>query len=125
MSDDLRRLETAISWILKIGVVSSGILAASGLILAYLQTGSANLTLSPQWQVPTRSFFSFVFEAGPSLTSNPSPMNIVALGIVLLMLTPYTRVVASVIYFGKVRDVKYLCITLLVLIIITSSLLWL
>jgi uncharacterized membrane protein len=38
-------------------------------------------------------------------------------------MTPYLRVVASVVYFGLVRNAKYLIITLFVLIILTASLL--
>ena len=39
------------------------------------------------------------------------------------MITPYMRVVASVIYFGAARNVKYIVITTFVLVILTASLL--
>jgi len=50
-------------------------------------------------------------------------MQVLGLGIVVLMLTPYVRVLASVLYFGLVRNPKYLLITFFVLIVLTASLL--
>jgi uncharacterized membrane protein len=39
------------------------------------------------------------------------------------MITPYVRVLASVVYFGVVRNLKYVIITAFVLVILTASLL--
>ena len=50
-------------------------------------------------------------------------MEVLGLGIVVLMLTPYVRVVASVLYFGLAKNPKYLLITLFVLLVLTASLL--
>jgi uncharacterized membrane protein len=52
----------------------------------------------------------------------PSPLNIMSLGIMTLMLTPYVRVVAGVIYYGVQKDWKYVGITLFVLAVITTGL---
>ncbi len=46
----------------------------------------------------------------------------ITLGIVVLILTPYIRVIASVIYFGIRKDYKYVIITLFVLTALTISL---
>jgi hypothetical protein len=43
-------------------------------------------------------------------------------GIVILLLTPYLRVVFSVLYFSFEKDYKYALITLFVLIVLTLSL---
>lgn len=91
----------------------------------YAQTGSQTLELTSQWSVTSNNFFSFVASGLPSFISSPSPFGLVALGVILLMLTPYVRVLVSVVYFAKTDDVRYLGITLVVLAIITLSLLYL
>lgn len=122
MSEDDTRLETTIGWILVIGVLASVVFESVGLALNYSQTHDLSLTLSPAWNVQSRNFFSFVVTALPSVVTAPSAVSLVSLGIILLMLTPYARVVASVVYYGVIRDYRYLGITLLVLTIITISL---
>lgn len=125
MSDGDERLETAISWILIVGVVTSLILGAAGLALSYAQTGDQTLALTSQWRVSSNNFFSFVAAGLPSFLASPGPVGLVALGVILLMLTPYVRVIVSVLYFAKIEDLRYLGITLIVLTIITLSLLYL
>jgi uncharacterized membrane protein len=44
------------------------------------------------------------------------------LGIAILMLTPYVRVILSVIHFSRERNIKYVLITLFVLALLTISL---
>ena len=46
------------------------------------------------------------------------------LGIALLILTPYARVILSVLYFIGRKDLKYILITLFVFILLTISLLF-
>jgi uncharacterized membrane protein len=53
---------------------------------------------------------------------NPDYASLMALGLVLLMLTPYLRVVASAVYFAFSRNYKYVAITLIVLAMLTASL---
>ncbi len=43
-------------------------------------------------------------------------------GVIVLMLTPYLRVVLSAAYFAWEKDAKYVLITLFVLIVLTLSL---
>ena len=116
------RLEITIGWILIIGVLASVVFESIGLALNYTQTRDLSVTLSPAWNVQSSNFFSFVVSALPSVVTAPSAVSLVALGIVLLMLTPYARVVVSVIYYGVTKDYRYFGITLLVLAIITISL---
>ena len=47
----------------------------------------------------------------------------VALGVTVLVLTPYARVVAAMIYYSYVRDWRYVVITFLVFAVITVGLL--
>ena len=43
-------------------------------------------------------------------------------GIVVLILTPFIRIIVSVVYFGREKNWKYVFITLFVLLVITLSL---
>ncbi len=122
MSDEESKLESAISWILLVGVVASVVLDSAGLALGYLNTHDLALPLSSTWHVQATNFFSFVESAVPSVSAGPSAVSLLTLGIILLILTPYLRVVASVIFYAARRDFRYLGITLLVLVIITISL---
>lgn len=103
--------------------MASVILESIGLALNYVNTRDLALPISSNWHVESRDFFSFVTSALPLISTGPSAVNMIALGVILLMLTPYVRVVASVVFYGVRKDYKYLGITLLVLTIITISLL--
>jgi len=53
---------------------------------------------------------------------NGSAILFMTAGIMVLILTPYIRVIASVIYFGWEKNFKYVLITLFVLVVVTLSL---
>jgi len=57
-----------------------------------------------------------------SFARGATPLSLIALGIVLLMVTPYLRVLASVLYFTVERNPKYALISLFVLAVLTISL---
>lgn len=119
------KLELAISYILIIGVIASVAMEAIGIFSYYYINRDLSITFQPQYALKGADFFSY---SGVTLQSliqgNWTPFQILALGLVLLMITPYMRVVASVVYFGLVRNVKYLFITAFVLAILTASLLF-
>jgi uncharacterized membrane protein len=123
LSERGAKLEPILSWILIGGVLASLVAETFGLALDYAQTGSVTITLTSAWNVHSINFFSYVTTSLPPLLAGRSAVGFVALGIILLMLTPYVRVVASVIYYGATKDYRYFGITLLVLVIITISLL--
>lgn len=89
----------------------------------YLQTGDASLTLAPAWQAGGTDFFSFAWSSIASVATSATPFALISLGIVVLMLTPYARVIAAVIYYAAERDWRFMGITILVLSIITFGLL--
>jgi uncharacterized membrane protein len=117
-------LDRAISYILIVGVIASVAVEAVGILSYYNANHDFSVVFQPQYALKGANFFSY---SGTMLQSlilgNWTPFQILALGIVLLMITPYIRVVASVIYFGLIRNRKYLVITAFVLIILTASLL--
>jgi len=49
------------------------------------------------------------------------PLAIIALGLIFLLITPVLRVAVSVLAFAAARDLLYVAITLLVLLILISS----
>lgn len=118
------KLELVISYILMIGVVSSVVVEAIGILNYYYANRDLTIAFQPQYALKGRDFFSY---SGATLQSliqgNWTPLQILGLGLVLLMITPYVRVLASVVYFGLVKNLKYVIITAFVLIILTASLL--
>ena len=117
------KLEFAMGYILVAGVLLSLIVESVGLSLLYLQTGNLSLDFAPVWRLGGSDFFTYTVNVLSSIRLNSAPPTIMASGIILLMLTPYTRVVVSVAYFAGIRNYKYLMITTLVLVILTLSLL--
>ena len=118
------KLELAISFILIVGVIVSVAIEAIGIFSYYYVHRNLNIIFQPQYALKGADFFSYSGVTVLSLIQgNWTPFQILALGLVLLMITPYMRVVASVIYFGMARNVKYIVITTFVLVILTASLL--
>ncbi|MBS7627156.1 DUF1634 domain-containing protein [Candidatus Bathyarchaeota archaeon] len=119
----LEKLELAISYILIFGVVSSVMIEAFGILIHYYAEGNLNITFEPKSVLKGANLFVFIGSTFQSILQGSSTsFNILSLGLALLIITPYVRVLASVIYFGMVRDIKYLFITLSVLVILTASL---
>ncbi len=110
-----------ISYILIGGVGLSFAIEVAGLAWYYIQTGGLSFDFSSRWQLTGTSFFSYI--AGLfSNTTGGGPLALMAVGIVILMLTPYIRVIASAIHFGATRNLKYLFFTIFVLVVLTLSL---
>lgn len=110
-----------LSYILIGGVALSFATEVIGLALYYLQTGGFAIDFSSQWQLTGSNFFSYV--AGfLSASAGFSAKRVMAVGIVILMLTPYVRVLASAVHFGAAKNPKYLLFTVFVLAVLTLSL---
>ena len=120
-SQDSGRLETIISWLLIAGVVMSLVLEITGIVLYQRQFGNIAISSDNFVFIHGMNFFTFIaglFHPNFDGTS----LLLMTAGLVVLMLTPFIRVLVSVIYFGRVKDAKYVLITLFVLVIITISL---
>ncbi|MGD0689100.1 MAG: DUF1634 domain-containing protein [Candidatus Bathyarchaeia archaeon] len=118
------KLDSLISYILIFGVLVSVALEALGIAGYYSSNGNLNILFRPSFAMKETDFFSYAGKLFQELSMGGwSPMQVLGLGIVVLMLTPYLRVVASVLYFGLARNPKYLLITLFVLLVLTASLL--
>jgi uncharacterized membrane protein len=115
------RLETTISYLLIIGVMASLVTEVAGMILMYLSYKQLLISSDPGFIIRGRDFFTFVYN---QFTNNneTAAVRLMTLGIVFLMLTPYLRVIISAFYFSLRKNVKYVLITLFVLILLTVSL---
>jgi len=124
MVRDGHDLEVLIGRILTLGVLFSMILLSLGLIVYVFQNGGLNLTFDESLVLSGENIFMVMRPLFKALLSGENPSRtFMALGILMLMVTQYVRVVASVLYFSMIRDLKYVVITLFVLTIITLSLL--
>ena len=118
------QLELVISYILIIGVIGSVAIEILGILSYYYSNWNLNIVFQPEYALKGADFFSYARTIFlESLQLRWEPFQILGLGMVLLMITPYMRVAASVIYFGLVKNLKYLFITLFVLVVLTTSLL--
>ncbi len=119
--DEEKGFNTELSYILIAGVAVSVSLEIAGLAVYYAQTGSLAFDYSSQWQLTGPNFFSYVGSLFSSLAS-ASSIQLMALGIIILMLTPYVRVIASAIHFITTKNLKYVAFTFFVLTVLTLSL---
>ena len=124
MAEKVRRVELAISLVLRIGVVVSVAVIAVGLGLMFAHHGA---------YLPIRGHFSY-----KELTSKSTPFphsfaslghsiaqgdgrGIVVLGVLILILTPILRVAVGVVSFLYEKDPPMAIVTLYVLIVLVGS----
>ena len=120
----LAGLEAMISYILITGVVASLVLEAVGLFLFHREYGTLAISYDRRLVLYAHDFFNFLgrfFSA--HAPGGDSAARLMALGMAILILTPYARTVLSVVYFASRKDFTYLAVTLFVLIVLTASML--
>ncbi len=115
-------LETVISRLLIVGVVSSRRREIAGIILYYLSYGSLAISYGKAVIIQGQDFFSFIYQLFRGEHTEGIAIRLITAGIVVLILTPFIRVVFSVLYFAWEKDTKYAFITLFVLVALTVSL---
>ena len=113
-------MELVVGYVLLGGVVLSMALIASGLTWRWLLTGH----LGVDYSIAGRDLFDFAAREVHAVASDDlRPRRLINLGFVCLLLTPYARVLASVIYFAvAARNWKYTVFTGVVLCVLTYSL---
>lgn len=114
------QMDMLVGYILLSGVVLSLFLISAGLFWKFLQTGQLRL----DYEVAGMNLFEFVTsEIRLATQGQMRPRLLVNMGIAILMLTPFLRVLASMVYFLAVsRNWKYTLFTLFVLLTLTRSL---
>ena len=116
------KLETGISYLLIVGVIVSLILEIAGIITFYYSYRQLAISQDASMFIQGHDFFSFIWEQFQGKHTEGSAILLMTAGIIVLILTPYARVIASVIYFGWEKNIKYVVITLFVLVVVTLSL---
>ena len=69
-----------------------------------------------------KNFFTFIYDQFRSGQSAGAAARLMMAGMVILILTPYLRVIVSAIYFAREKNIKYVVITLFVIIVLTVTL---
>ncbi len=115
-------MERAIGYLLLAGVVLSTLLVIAGLVWHWARTSQLGL----EFTIPKVNLFRFASaEAREAMKGDLRPRLLVSLGLTALLLTPYLRVVSSLLFFMlKERSWKYSLFTGFVLAVLTYSL-WL
>jgi uncharacterized membrane protein len=124
--EQLESLETWISWLLRLGVMLSGLILVTGLALE-LWAGSPDLPRGPA--VP---FSDAPVPLPPDVSplrplaglGHGQPAAVIQLGLLILILTPMLRVVAALVLFVLQGDRVYMVVSLVVLITLLSSFHW-
>jgi uncharacterized membrane protein len=113
-------MDVLVGYILQTGVLLSMALVAAGLFWYWLRTGG----LALNYQITGMNLFEFVVsEFRLAFRGALGPRLLVNLGIITLMLTPFVRVGASMMYFLAVlKNWKYTLFTAFVLAVLTYSL---
>ena len=113
-------MEFLIGYILLAGVLISAALLAIGMIWHWVRWGNLRF----EYSIVGMNFFEFLLTTLRQMTSEVMrPRFFLNMGIGVLMLTPFVRVLASVFYFALVeRNWKYTLFTGFVLSVLTYSL---
>lgn len=121
-SAESRQLEmdVLVGYILLSGVLLSMALIVAGLIWKFIQTGGVRFN----YELAGMNLFQFVVsEIHLAVFGQMRPRLLVNMGIAVLMLTPFFRVLASVVYFFVIlKNWKYTAFTVFVLLVLTGSL---
>jgi len=113
-------MDTVVGYVLLVGVLASLALLAAGLVWRWSSTGTARFDYD---LAGTTVFQLLAVDVRQVAAGAWRPRLLVNLGLAALLLTPYTRVLASMVYFALVeRDRKYVAFTAFVLFTLTYSL---
>ncbi len=118
--DDRFDMESLVGYILLTGVLLSVALLAVGFVWRWLRVGNLRFEHS----IVGMNFFEFISSTLRQMASRAfRPRLFLNMGIAVLMLTPFVRVLASVFYFAFVEhNWKYTLFTAFVLTVLTYSL---
>jgi len=113
-------MDAVVGYILLIGVLISLVLVVSALIWRWIDTRA----LSFDYKLTGMNLFQLVLdEVRLAAHGMLRPRLLLSLGIAMLMLTPYIRVLASMVYFmAALKNWKYSVFTAIVLLTLTYSL---
>ncbi len=111
--------ETAISRVLRGGVVVSATLITFGFLTSFLVGWDGSLRGAPPGTSDPTSFDQLL-----DGLIQLRPIAITQLGLLVLIATPVVRVAVSVVGFAREHDALYVAITTAVLLVLLASLFW-
>ncbi|HUX41411.1 MAG TPA: DUF1634 domain-containing protein [Rectinemataceae bacterium] len=114
--DPARTTELMVSFVLRSGVIISAAVIVIGLMLLVYH-GMAGLTSG----IATAFEFPHTFGAVFAGVAKLDPVSVISLGLLLMIITPVTRVAVSIVAFAMERDWRYVGITTLVLLVLLVS----
>lgn len=115
-------LETIISYLLIIGVITSVTLIGIGMILYYGEYGNVQISQNKSVFIVGQDFFVFTVGVFQQVFASQDALVFITIGLIILILTPYIRAITSAVYFAWEKHYKYVLITMFVLIVLTASL---
>lgn len=124
MAEKVRKVELAISLVLRIGVVVSVVIIAAGLVLVFTHHGDYLPLRGPvsyTTLTSTSTPFPHSFAALWHSIAQGDGQGIILLGILTLILTPVLRVAVGVLSFVYEKDAPMALVTLLVLALLVGS----
>ena len=116
------RFELGISYLLIFGVIASLILTGIGMVLFYIHFGQVEISGKKAVLLQEQNSLQLFLGLLKGGQGQDKAIWLMTLGIAILILTPYARVIMSVLHFIKERDLKYTLINLFVFLLITFSL---
>jgi len=120
--DSESKFERAISVILLGGVLISLFLISAGIVLFLATHGHLSVSKTASVYIRGENFFEFLYGLLQGKDAREKDFLLITWGILILILTPYVRVIVSALHFMRIKDLKYTLFTLFVLIILTVSL---
>jgi uncharacterized membrane protein len=124
MEEKIRKIEFAISLVLRVGVILSVSVIAIGLAVMFYHHGDyTSITGHASYKTLTSRSTPFPHTLGQLRTSlaHGDGRGIVVLGVFLLILTPILRVAVGVVSFLYEKDVPMALVTLFVLVVLIGS----
>ncbi len=114
------KMDVLVGYVLLGGVIASVVLVIGGLVWHWGRTGE----LGVHYAIAPANLFDFVVTDVRQIASaSVRPRLLVSLGIACLMLTPYVRVLVSLLFFAVAEhNWKYVAFTGFVLSVLTYSL---
>ncbi len=98
------------------------LLEVIGILLYYLSYRHFNISSERTLFIHGKNFFDFMIDLFKGDDAGRKAAFLMSVGVVILILTPYVRVLMSVLYFAWEKNTKYILITLFVLLLLTISL---
>lgn len=105
-----------------VGVTGSLVLVLAGLLVYWRTTGDLSISSDTGVYLSAEGFAGLLGDLFRRGTAAGSGLGLMTLGIVVLILTPLARVVASLAFFAWKREPRYVVLTLVVLVILSVSL---